>query len=72
MHGEHENEDKPPKDKGKPADKETKIDDKSEPAKLLMEWPEVLNNLTDNEETQETHSSLQSLLASVFDGLFAQ
>ena len=38
-------------DKNKP-DKETKIDDKNKPAKLLMEWPEVLSNMADNKDAE--------------------
>ena len=55
----------------KPKDNGTKIDDKTKPAKLLMESPEVLTNEAGTEDAPAT-SSLQELLASVFDGLFAQ
>jgi hypothetical protein len=54
-------------------DKETMIDDKpTKPAKLLMEWPNALTKLADDDEKIldiEAHS-LQQLLASVFDGLW--
>lgn len=65
---------KKPQDSGKPADKETKIDDKPKPAqKLMLEWPGVLSPLvSEGELAEEQTSSLQQLLSSVFDGLFVQ
>jgi hypothetical protein len=55
-----------------PADKETKIDDKpKKPTRLLMEWPNALSALAEEDEDDlaEEARSLQQLLASVFDGL---
>ncbi len=54
------------------AEKETKIDDKpKKPTKLLMEWPNALTTLAEEDEddlAEEAHS-LQQLLATVFNGL---
>jgi len=55
-----------------PADQETKINDKpKKPTRLLMEWPNALSTLAEEDENDlaEEARSLQQLLASVFDGL---
>ena len=53
-------------------EKKTKIDDKpKKPTKLLMEWPNALTTLAEEDEddlAEEAHS-LQQLLATVFNGL---
>ena len=47
---------------------------KPKPAKLLMEWPNALSALTekDEEDLDGEPQSLQTLLASVLEGLFMQ
>jgi hypothetical protein len=67
-------ESKKPQDSGKPADKETKIDDKAKPPqKLILNLPSAQSPLATQDEIagEETSSSLQQLLSSVYDGLFA-
>jgi len=64
---------KKPQESGKPADKETKIDDKAKPQKLFINLPGAQYPLANQDEiAEEETQSLQQLLSSVFDGLFAQ